>query len=148
MSLQNDQTPEKSTAGVENIWPPLVAGLRPMNKQELEELATALEKPVDREHLKLRMSTAISSVVRLSRLPSPAQARNRLKQVASEGRKWLDQVDSDPIKTLLVHTAMHERKRLSGGSRRTHDKQSATKADNGAHLRAGRFRCRGHRPLR
>ena len=111
MSLRNDHaTPEKSGAGAENIWPPRVAGLRPLTKQELGELVTALEKPVDPKRLENRVSTAISNVVKLSRLPSPAQARNRLKRIATGGRKWIDQVDSDPIKTLLTQRALREGK--------------------------------------
>lgn len=108
MSKRNDQTQEESATGAEYIWPPRVAGLRSLTKQELGELTTALEKPVDPKHFEHQVATAISNVVRLSRLPSPAQARNRLKRVASVGRKWIDQVDSDPIKTLLTGRALQE----------------------------------------
>jgi hypothetical protein len=112
MALPDDQTPQNSAAGAENIWPPRVAGLQPLTKQELEELATALVKPVDRDHLEHWVSTAISNAVKLSSLPSPGQARDALKRVASEGRKWIDQVDSDPIKALLTQKALQENKGL------------------------------------
>jgi hypothetical protein len=108
MSLRNDQSPEKSAAGAENTWPPRVAGLRPLTDPEVQELAAALEKPVDRDHLEYWVSTAISNAVQLSSLPSPVQARATLKRLASAGREWIDQVGSDPIKTLLAHKAWHE----------------------------------------
>jgi hypothetical protein len=110
MSLPNDQTPQKSAASAENIWPPRVAGLRPLTKQELGELVTALEKPVDLKHLEHWVATAVSNVVKLSRVPSPGQAQKGLKRVASEGRKWIEQVDSDPIKALLTQRALQESK--------------------------------------
>jgi hypothetical protein len=108
MSIAIDQTPERSAAGAENIWPRRAAGLRRMNKLELEELTTALEKPVDQDHLEYWVSTAISNAVKLSSLPSPGQARDELKRIASEGREWIDQVDSDPIKTLLIQKVLQE----------------------------------------
>ena len=114
MSIPIDQTPEKSAAGAENIWPPRVAGLRSLSKQELEQLATALKKPIDPKQLENQVATAISNVVKLSRVPSPAQARNTLRRVASEGRKWIDQVDSDPVKTLLTQRALQESKVFLG----------------------------------
>src|SRR5262249_49185830 len=114
MSLPDDQTPQKSAAVGENIWPPRIAGLRPLTKQELEELVTALEKPVDPKRLEHWVATAISNVVKLSRVPSPAQAQKRLKRVASEGRKWINQVNTEPIKALLTQRALQEGKVFLG----------------------------------
>jgi hypothetical protein len=108
MSLPDDQTRQNSAAAAENIWPPRVAGLRPLTHQEVQELTAALEKPVDRDHLEYWVSTAISNAVKLSSLPSPVQARATLKRFASAGREWIDQAGSDPIKTLLAHKALQE----------------------------------------
>ena len=89
MSLPDDQTRQNSAAAAENIWPPRVAGLRPLTHQEVQELTAALEKPVDRDHLEYWVSTAISNAVKLSSLPSPVQARATLKRFASAGREWI-----------------------------------------------------------
>jgi hypothetical protein len=95
------KTLDRFAAGAENIWPPRVAGLRSMTEEEADRLASALDKPVDREHLEHWVTTAIPDAVKLSNLPSPRQARGGLKKLASEGRRWVAQVDSDPIKALL-----------------------------------------------
>ena len=108
MSLRNDRTPEKSIAGGENIWPPRVAGLWPITKDELDQLETALEKPVDRDHLAHWVLTAISNAVKRSNLSSPARARERLREFAKAGRKWIDKIDSDPIRSLLIQRALQE----------------------------------------
>ena len=101
MAKRDDKFPNSSTADGEFICPRPIAGLRPLTEQEIEQLETALEKPVDRNYLAFWISTSISHVVTLSILPSPAQCRNRLERLASQGRKWLDQIDDCPGTALL-----------------------------------------------
>jgi hypothetical protein len=110
MSLPDDQTQQTSATGVENIWPPPVARLRSITQQELDQLAAAIEKPVDRKHLEHWMTTAISNAVKLSSLPSARQARAKLATFASEGRRWIDHLDTDPIQTLLTQKTLQDSK--------------------------------------
>jgi len=105
-----DNEKETPAAADEIIWPTPVADLRSLTREELEGLEAALEKPVDRKHLKHWVSTSISNTVKLASRPSARQARDGLKKLASEGRKWLDQVDSDPIKALLEQKVLQEHK--------------------------------------
>jgi len=105
-----DNAKETPAAADEIIWPTPVADLRSLTREELEGLEAALEKPVDRKHLKHWVSTSISNTVKLASRPSARQARDGLKKLASEGRKWLDQVDSDPIKALLEQKVLQEHK--------------------------------------
>ncbi len=92
---------KSSAAGGECIGPRPIAGLRALTKHEIEQLAKALEKPVEHNYLAFWISTSISNVVTLSTLPSPAQCRDGLKRLARQGRKWLDQIDDCPGKALL-----------------------------------------------
>ncbi len=92
---------DKSTAGGEFIWPRPMTGLRALTEQEIDRLAKALEKPVDRDYLRFWISTSISNVVTLSTLPSPAQCRDGLERLARQGRKWLCQIDDCPGKVRL-----------------------------------------------
>jgi hypothetical protein len=94
----------------EFIWPRPVAGLRTLTREELDRLEAALEKPVDRQHLGHWVSTSISNTVKLSGLSSPSRARDKLKKLASEGRKWLDQLEAEPIKGLLEQKALQKHK--------------------------------------
>src|SRR6516225_12233789 len=110
MSAGNNQKSEAPAGSGEFIWPKPVAGLRILTSEELDRLEAALEKPVDREHLEHWISTSISNAVKLSSLPLSRQARDGLKKLASEGRKWLDQVESDPIKALLEQKVLQEHK--------------------------------------
>ena len=105
-----DNEKETPAAADEIIWPTPVADLRSLTREELDGLEAALEKPVDRKHLKHWVSTSISNTVKLASRPSARQARDGLKKLASEGRKWLDQVDSDPIKALLEQKVLQEHK--------------------------------------
>jgi hypothetical protein len=101
-------------AADEIIWPRPVAGLRSLTTEELEGLEAALETRIDRKHLKHWVSTSISNTVMLASRPSARQARDGLKKLANEGRKWLDQVDSDPIKALLEQKVLQEHKGRAG----------------------------------
>jgi hypothetical protein len=107
MSAKDNQKLEAPAASGAFIWP----GLRTLTREELDRLEAAFEKPVDREHLEHWISTSISNAVKLSSLPLPGQARDKLKKLASEGHKWLDQVESDPIKGLLERQIVQEHKR-------------------------------------
>jgi hypothetical protein len=102
----NNKTLE--TAPVHGIWPTLVPGLRRLTKNELEQLETALQKTVDRDHLEHWISTSISNAVKVSNLPSAGEAREKLQKLASEGREWIDRVDSDPIKAFLTQKVLQE----------------------------------------
>ena len=110
MSAGNNQKSEAPAGSGEFIWPKPVAGLRTLTSEELDRLEAALEKPVDREHLEHWISTSISNAVKLSSLPLSRQARDKLKKLANEGRKWLDQVESDPIKGLLERQVVQKHK--------------------------------------
>jgi hypothetical protein len=101
MAKRDDKFPNSPTADGEFICPRPIAGLRPLTEQEIEQLETALEKPIDRNYLAFWISTSISHVVTLSTLPSPAQCRNGLERLAGQGRKWLDQIDDCPGTALL-----------------------------------------------
>jgi hypothetical protein len=105
-----DKTSETPPAHGEFIWPRPVAGLRSLTREELERLETTLGERVDRKHLEHWVSISISNAVKLSSLPSPVQARDRLTKLATEGRKWIDEVESDPIKDLLEQKVLQERK--------------------------------------
>jgi hypothetical protein len=108
MSARDNETLGTPAAADEIIWPTRVAGLRPLTKGELEGLEAVLEKSVDRKHLEHWVTTSISNAVKLASLPSAQQARDGLKKLASEGRKWLDQVVSDPIKALLEQKVLQD----------------------------------------
>ena len=54
-----DNAKETPAAADEIIWPTPVADLRSLTREELEGLEAALEKPVDRKHLKHWVSTSI-----------------------------------------------------------------------------------------
>ncbi len=101
MAKRDDKLPDSSTAGDEFIWPRPIAALRALTEQEIDQLATALKKPIDRDYLTSWISIAISNAVALSTLPSPAQCRGGLERLARQGRKWLDQIDDCPGKDLL-----------------------------------------------
>lgn len=94
----------------EFIWPRPVAGLRTLTREELDRLEGALEKRLHRKHLAHWVSTSISNAVKLSSLPSPGQARDRLKKLAREGRVWVDQVEAEPIKSLLEQKILQQHK--------------------------------------
>jgi hypothetical protein len=91
---------DPSTASEEFIWP-RPAGLRRLTEQEIEQLTTALERPIDHDYLASWISTSISNAVKLSAMPSPSQCRDGLERLALQGRKWLDQIDDCPGKALL-----------------------------------------------
>jgi hypothetical protein len=110
MSARDNETLETPAADGEFIWPRPVAGLRSLTREELERLETALEKSVDREDLEHWVTTSISNAVKLSSLPSPVRARDGLKKLATEGRKWIDEVESDPIKALLEQKVLQDHK--------------------------------------
>ncbi len=101
MAKRDDKVPAASTAGGEFIWPRPIAGLRALTEQEIDQLAKALEKPVDRDYLRFWISTSISNVVTLFTLPSPTRCRDGLERLARQGRKWLDQIDDCPGRALL-----------------------------------------------
>jgi hypothetical protein len=114
VSARDNQKLEAPAASGGFIWPRPAAGLRALTQEELDRLEAALEKPIDREHLKHWVSTSISNTIKFSSLPSPGQARDKLKKLASEGRRWIDQVDSNPIKGLLEQEILHEHNNLQG----------------------------------
>ncbi len=78
-----------------------IPGLRAMTEQEIDRLAQALGKPIERDYLAYWVSTSISHAVRFANLPSPAQCRDGLLRLARQGRRWLDQIDDCPGKGLL-----------------------------------------------
>src|SRR5215471_16861396 len=83
------------------IWPPQVAGLRPLKAEEIDCLAAALGKPVDRNYLVFWVSQSIANAVTLSRLPSARTCRDELTRVAREGRQWLRRIEERPGQALL-----------------------------------------------
>jgi hypothetical protein len=101
MANRDDKSVDSSTAGGEFIWPRPIGDLRPLTVQEIDQLAAALERPIDRNYLACWISTSISNAVRLSALPSPSQCRDGLERLARQGRKWLNQIDDCPGKALL-----------------------------------------------
>jgi hypothetical protein len=109
-AARDNQKLEAPAVRGEFIWPRPVADLRTLTREELDRLEAALEKPVDRQHLEHWASTSISNTVKLSGLSSTSQARDKLKKLASEGRKWLDQLEAEPIKGLLEQKALREHK--------------------------------------
>jgi hypothetical protein len=109
-AARDTQKLETPSARGQFVWPRPVAELRPLTREELDRLEAALEKRVDTKLLAHWVSTSISNAVKLSALSSPSQARDKLKKLASEGRKWVDQVESNPIKGLLEQKALREHK--------------------------------------
>ena len=83
------------------ISPRPVAGLRPLTGEEIECLAAALGKPVDRNYLAFWISQSISNAVKLSTLPSGRTCRDELMRVARQGRQWLRRIDECPSQPIL-----------------------------------------------
>ena len=101
MANRDDKLVDSSTADGEFIWPRPIGGLRALTKQEIDQLAATLERPIDSNYLASWISTSISNAVTLSALPSPAQCRDGLERLARQGRKWLEQIDASPGRALL-----------------------------------------------
>ena len=91
---------DASTSSI-SIWPRPVAGLRPLTAEEIECLVAALGRPVDHNYLAFWVSTSISNLVKLSTLPSARKCRDEFMRVARQGRRWLEQINDCPGKTLL-----------------------------------------------
>ena len=81
--------------------PPQVAGLRPLKAEEIDRLAAALGKPIDRNYLAFWVSQSIANAVTFSTLPSARTCRDELMQVTREGRQWLRRIEKCPGQTLL-----------------------------------------------
>jgi hypothetical protein len=81
----------------------------PLTEVEIESLAQALGKPVDRKYLVHWVSETIKDIVRLARQPSPRQLRDSLLQIEREGREWLaDIAESDSASFLAARTNLPE----------------------------------------
>ena len=91
------------------ISPRPVAGLRPLTGEEIECLAAALGKPVDRNYLAFWISQSISNAVKLSTLPSGRTCRDELMRVARQGRQWLRRIDEeiDELKGKVAQFCAH-----------------------------------------
>jgi hypothetical protein len=93
MIQKDGKLPTSFGVSGESILPPLRAKVRPLREDEVDSLAAALGKPVDRDFLASRLSRTISDVVRLSTQPTPREYRDRLLLIARDGRKWVKQIE-------------------------------------------------------
>jgi hypothetical protein len=93
MTQKDGKLPTSFGVSGESISLRLNAKVRPLSEDEIDSLAEALGKPVDRDFLASRLWRTISDVVRLSTQPTPREYRDRLLLIARDGRKWVNQIE-------------------------------------------------------
>jgi hypothetical protein len=76
--------------------------IRGLSDDEIAQLERVLGKPVPRSYLSYWVREAIRDVVRLATpLIGPGEYRDELKQIAQQGRKWIDIVRQSRSTSLL-----------------------------------------------
>ena len=83
MTQKDGKLPTSFGVSGESISLRLNAKVRPLSEDEIDSLAEALGKPVDRDFLASRLWRTISDVVRLSTQPTPGHARMQTDREAA-----------------------------------------------------------------
>ena len=75
--------------------------IRPLTEDEIARLERALGSPIDQNYLAYWMSQAIRAFIVLLRVPPPRERRDELKEIAEQGRKWIETVEQSRSARLL-----------------------------------------------
>jgi len=75
--------------------------IRPLTDDEIARLENALGEPIERGYLVNWVSRAIEAFLLIMTLPSPRERRDDLKEMAEQGRKWIETVERSRSAPLL-----------------------------------------------
>jgi hypothetical protein len=75
--------------------------IRPLNDDEIARLENALGQPIERPYLVKWVSRAIQAFVVIVTLPPPGERRDDLREIAEQGRKWIETVEQSRSARLL-----------------------------------------------
>jgi hypothetical protein len=75
--------------------------IRPLTDDEIARLEKALGRPIERPYLVQWVSRAIQAFIVLMTLPTPRERRDDLKEIAKQGREWIETVDQSRSARLL-----------------------------------------------
>ena len=75
--------------------------LRPLTKQEIGRLEKALGNPIEQGYLSYWVSRAIEAFIVLMTLPTARERRDDLKEMADQGRRWIDTIEQSRSTPLL-----------------------------------------------
>jgi hypothetical protein len=75
--------------------------IRPLTDEEIARLEAALGQPVERIYVAYWVSRAIQAFIVLLTLPPPRERRDDLKEIAEQGRKWIETVEQSRSARLL-----------------------------------------------
>src|SRR5215467_10624489 len=75
--------------------------IRPLNDDEIARLENALGQPIERSYVVKWVLRAIEAFVVIVTLPPPGERRDDLKEIAKQGRKWIETVEQSRSARLL-----------------------------------------------
>ena len=75
--------------------------MRPLTDNEIARLERALGSPIERNYLAYWVSRAIEAFIVLMTIPPPGERRDDLKEIAAQGRNWMERVEQSRSARLL-----------------------------------------------
>jgi hypothetical protein len=89
-------------APVENVMAPSNTNeIRPLTDDEIARLEEALGQPIERTYLSHWVSRAIEAFLLIMTVPPLSERRDDLKEMAEQGRKWIETVEQSRSARLL-----------------------------------------------